>query len=196
MDAGDKTALVNIQGSGPADKFSVLGCYPQPDRTGQNSTAVALNRSSAVIDTMITGNSIGGLVNVADEDSSLRLNYARYEPSNHQSEPFAVFGLTGRCPVSIGCIELVKSQGANHIYALYSDANGGPANKFLGPVRNRSESFTLTGNLVNVGADTYDVSGTVESPVVTTATSGQVTNNSGGTLTQPVSCLGDLSTVS
>ena len=115
----------------------------------------------------------------------------RYEPTDLQSEPFGLFqGYQQGC-LSIGHVELQGSFNVGRIGNFYDS----PANKHIGQVNNRG-SVTFSASSVFVNADTFDVSGTPHSPISTTLTSGQVNNNSGTTLTQPVACIGDLTLVS
>jgi len=116
--------------------------------------------------------------------SILHVDQAWYEASNQNSRPNSIVQL------SDGHFDRVENlrcaQGnTEDIYQI----NGG-ANKYIAAPQR--EAVNVTGDIVNIRFDTIQDDG----PVIYEGRSADVVNNTGSTLTEPVTCLGDLTRVS
>jgi len=184
-DAGDKTALMNWQQSGPENQIDVLALSPNSGRTSADSTGLY-----AGADTMLSIGriNVGGTTGVAAniESKGVQIGHINYEPANQNaaSHPHIVrFGSV----IGVGSGDSVATEvrGVRHLtgtvdYAIEVDgAQGGTQLPRYVP-----SGGAVSNSIVEVASDIPD---TVFYP----GYSADVDNTTGSVLTGEVFCKGD-----
>lgn len=182
-DAGGANGLIDLENAGPAINFGQINAYPRSSFSGSNSTILYIGGANTVdVGQMNLGRTLGPALTQTGGGRSTQIGSINYEPTNQVTTPHAIINHTqyNNTHVGVGFINPSKSGCADWAFAI----NGG--GHYLGRVEKKGN---LTTGVVTADSD-------VARPTVYFGGSWDVTNNSGGTLSQPISCLGDLSTVS
>lgn len=199
-DAGDSDALIDFSNGGAPNEWGVLAAYPSDTVSGNDSV---IYRGGS--------NEKFGLVNIGgqaaeafDTSGALTLGHMNWEPKEQNSTPDAIIKLSSYSPVHIGSWGSFSGD-TNHVYQLEqggtpgvdqtNNQHVGLGNKYL-PVFFLQDYFggSVSGNIVEIKDDIthkrFD-----DGPVVYEGYSDDVNNATGSTLSNPVTCLGDMTQV-
>lgn len=192
-DAGDYNAVIEWLSGGAPVKWGVMAFYPDTEVSGKHSHIFGAIEGNHVIDIM----NIGGSPLKAIDSFSARIvcqmiNWEPHPDHREGAAPSALCTLGAEGSV-INYLQMYGSTStAPHAYELVQDNSDRLGNLQLAvpslEPRTDPASFT-TGTVVDVRHDT-------SGPIVYRGYSSDVTNNAGTTLSHPVACLGDLTTVS
>lgn len=194
FDAGDAPAAFDFRfGPGFGVSANRLVAYPLADQSEKNTTGVVigggsttnisyLNFGGAMAETLVTKRPLG----------SVTVHEINRETPIQKGTPETAVRVQGQKPTRVNHLNL-RVAPVQYAYTIEDDTDDDirPGRHYFGQVN--AEPFRPNGgylqeNYVNVKSDTG-------ASCVYEGTSDEVTNSTGGSLSNPVACLGDLTTV-
>lgn len=193
FDAGDAPAAFDFRfGPGFGVSANRLVAYPRADQSGKNTTGVVigggsttnisyLNFGGAMAETLVTKRPLG----------SVTVHEINRETPIQKGTPETAVRVQGQKPTRVNHLNL-RVAPVRYAYTIEdADDNNRLGRHYFGQVN--AEPFRPNGgylqeNYVNVKSD-------IGASCVYEGTSDEVTNSTGGSLSNPVACLGDLTTV-
>lgn len=192
VDAGGQSNpyIIDLQNGATArNVFDNLQLIGRDTGSGADSGGIYLLDAAMQVNQLNMNGTIGTSGNIIDcERGMFQAATAMYEPSsNRNSTPTAVIGERGDFTVHVDRLRIAEGgQGAghvNHAYRVYGADGGGSTYGFV-----EIDGSPLIGDKVHLDADIANFPSFYFGP------SSDVNNDTGGTLSQPIVCLGDLVT--
>jgi hypothetical protein len=181
-DAGNANGVYDWQGGGAPVQINYVSGYPSDSSSASDSTIIHSDAKSLNINVINVGGSAGRVVNAAPAGShGLAVRQINWEPSTQNSTPNAVVYAVGTNMVKVDQVVVYNNATTNHVYGQF---NGG--DNYFGTVHVRGTVNTA------ILQNRNDTNGTT----IFEGQSSDVAEDSGVTLSTPISCLGDLTTVS
>ncbi|WP_323192422.1 hypothetical protein [Halostella sp. PRR32] len=180
---GTGTAVIDVQG-GPANIWHSLYVIPKSGNTGADQTIITCQRGDHEFRQVNIGGAADAIAHQYGS-ASITIGNVNYEPSENNSTKGFLIDDTNENPMRVGSVEVNGAGNAtdvNHVYRT----NGGSRHAVFGPVQPVNGASLNTGvlrvNDTSVHAYLF-------------AASGDVTNDSGGTLSPGITCFEDLTIV-
>lgn len=182
VDAGDVNGVMDWQGGRAPIDIRYISAYPLDTGSLSDSHIFRCDSKAARIGVM----NVGGIPDQAVRANSpatdgVRVGHINFEPSAQNGTPNAVVFSNGINPTRVDSVRISSGATVSYVFAQYSGGNN-----YWGSVRNKG---TINSGHLDNRNDTTQT-------VIFEGHSADVVDNSAVTLTVPIACLGDLTTVS